>query len=160
MCFSTAVPELENGIADFDKKSLIMHPSQSPASLRQRPEQRSTSRSLSRSTASNSTPASLSVTRLEDVPVSPANKKLGKALRVCVLSDVRAGCWWPSSHCLFCSVSDRHSAEAYRTLILMQANMLLIIWPVTCTLLLLFPMHSRNLDSSLDVVPGAANPYV
>ncbi|XP_049674811.1 spermatogenesis-associated serine-rich protein 2 isoform X1 [Accipiter gentilis] len=92
----TAVPELENGIADFDKKSLIMHPSQSPASLRQRPEQRSTSRSLSRSTASNSTPASLSVTRLEDVPVSPANKKLGsnieksvKDLQRCTVSLAR-----------------------------------------------------------------------
>ncbi|XP_069662477.1 spermatogenesis-associated serine-rich protein 2 isoform X2 [Haliaeetus albicilla] len=90
------VPELENGIADFDAKSLIMHPSQSPASLRQRPEQRSTSRSLSRSTASNSTPASLSVTRLEDVPVSPANKKLGsnieksvKDLQRCTVSLAR-----------------------------------------------------------------------
>uniref|UniRef100_A0A8C0ARG1 Spermatogenesis associated serine rich 2 n=1 Tax=Buteo japonicus TaxID=224669 RepID=A0A8C0ARG1_9AVES len=90
------VPELENGISDFDTKSLIMHPSQSPASLRQRPEQRSTSRSLSRSTASNSTPASLSVTRLEDVAVSPANKKLGsnieksvKDLQRCTVSLAR-----------------------------------------------------------------------
>ncbi|KAM6112285.1 spermatogenesis-associated serine-rich protein 2 [Phoenicopterus ruber ruber] len=90
------VPELENGIADFDTKSLIMHPSQSPSSLRQRPEQRSASRSLSRSTASNSTPASLSVTRLEDVPVSPANKKLGsnieksvKDLQRCTVSLAR-----------------------------------------------------------------------
>ncbi|XP_075581150.1 spermatogenesis-associated serine-rich protein 2 [Pelecanus crispus] len=92
----TAVPELENGIADFDTKSLIMHPSQSPSSLRQRPEQRSASRSLSRSAASNSTPASLSVTRLEDVPVSPANKKLGsnieksvKDLQRCTVSLAR-----------------------------------------------------------------------
>ncbi|KAK4807261.1 hypothetical protein QYF61_006322 [Mycteria americana] len=92
----TAVPELENGIADFDTKSLIMHPSQSPSSLRQRPEQRSASRSLSRSTASNSTPASLSVTRLEDVSVSPANKKLGsnieksvKDLQRCTVSLAR-----------------------------------------------------------------------
>ncbi|XP_050770109.1 spermatogenesis-associated serine-rich protein 2 isoform X2 [Gymnogyps californianus] len=90
------VPELENGIAGFDTKSLIMHPSQSPSSLRQRPEQRSASRSLSRSTASNSTPASLSVTRLEDVPVSPANKKLGsnieksvKDLQRCTVSLAR-----------------------------------------------------------------------
>ncbi|NWY49495.1 SPAS2 protein, partial [Chionis minor] len=92
----TAVPELENGIADFDTQSLIMHPSQSPPSLRQRPEQRSISRSLSRSTASNSTPASLSVTRLEDVSVSPANKKLGsnieksvKDLQRCTVSLAR-----------------------------------------------------------------------
>ncbi|XP_037226634.1 spermatogenesis-associated serine-rich protein 2 isoform X2 [Falco rusticolus] len=90
------VPELENGIADFDTKSLIMHPSQSPSSLRQRPEQRSASRSLSRSTASNSTPASLSVTRLEDVPVSPVSKKLGsnieksvKDLQRCTVSLAR-----------------------------------------------------------------------
>ncbi|XP_075593735.1 spermatogenesis-associated serine-rich protein 2 isoform X2 [Balearica regulorum gibbericeps] len=90
------VPELENGIADFDTKSLILHPSQSPSSLRQRPEQRSASRSLSRSTANNSTPASLSVTRLEDVPVSPANKKLGsnieksvKDLQRCTVSLAR-----------------------------------------------------------------------
>ncbi|KFV49666.1 Spermatogenesis-associated serine-rich protein 2, partial [Gavia stellata] len=92
----TAAPELENGIADFDTKSLIMHHSQSPSSLRQRPEQRSASRSLSRSTASNLTPASLSVTRLEDVPVSPANKKLGsnidksvKDLQRCTVSLAR-----------------------------------------------------------------------
>ncbi|XP_013808343.2 spermatogenesis-associated serine-rich protein 2 isoform X2 [Apteryx mantelli] len=90
------VPELENGIADFDTKSLIMHPSQSPSSLRQRPEQRSTSRSLSRAAASNSTPTSLSVTRLEDIPVSPANKKLGsnieksvKDLQRCTVSLAR-----------------------------------------------------------------------
>ncbi|XP_042652385.1 spermatogenesis-associated serine-rich protein 2 isoform X2 [Tyto alba] len=90
------VPELENGIADFDTKSLIMHPSQSPSSLRQRPEQRSASRSLSRSTASNLIPASLSLTRLEDVPVSPANKKLGsnieksvKDLQRCTVSLAR-----------------------------------------------------------------------
>lgn len=80
VCFSTAVPELENGIAGFDTKSLTMHPSQSPSSLRQRPEQRSASRSLSRSTASTSAPACPPGARLDDVPVSPANKKLGKAL--------------------------------------------------------------------------------
>ncbi|XP_040474540.1 spermatogenesis-associated serine-rich protein 2 isoform X7 [Falco naumanni] len=69
---------------------------QSPSSLRQRPEQRSASRSLSRSTASNSTPASLSVTRLEDVPLSPASKKLGsnieksvKDLQRCTVSLAR-----------------------------------------------------------------------
>ncbi|XP_064330675.1 spermatogenesis-associated serine-rich protein 2 isoform X2 [Phalacrocorax carbo] len=90
------VPELANGIADFDTKSLIMHPSQSPSSLRQRPEQRSASRSLSRTAASSSIPASLSVTRLEDVPVSPANKKLGsnieksvKDLQRCTVSLAR-----------------------------------------------------------------------
>lgn len=160
MCFSTAVPELENGIADFDTKSLILHPSQSPSSLRQRPEQRSASRSLSRSTASHSTPASLSVTRLEDVPVSPANKKLGKALRVCALSHVRAGCCRPNFHRPFCGIAGRRGGEALWTLILMRANVLLIIRPVTCTLLVLFPARSRDPDSSLDVVPGAANPYV
>uniref|UniRef100_A0A6G1RG16 Spermatogenesis associated serine rich 2 n=1 Tax=Hypotaenidia okinawae TaxID=2861861 RepID=A0A6G1RG16_9GRUI len=92
----TAVPELANGIADFDTKSLILHPSQSPSSLRQRPEQRSTSRSLSRSAASNTTPASLPGTRLEDVPLSPANKKLGsnieksvKDLQRCTVSLAR-----------------------------------------------------------------------
>ncbi|NWX93726.1 SPAS2 protein, partial [Nothoprocta ornata] len=92
----TAVPELENGIADFDPKSLIMHPSQSPSSRRQRPEQRSTSRSMARAAASGSTPASLAVTRLEDVPVSPANKKLGsnieksvKDLQRCTVSLAR-----------------------------------------------------------------------
>ncbi|XP_068777435.1 spermatogenesis-associated serine-rich protein 2 isoform X2 [Struthio camelus] len=90
------VPELENGIADFDTKSLTVHPSQSPSSLRQRPEQRSTSRSLSRAAASNSTPALLSLPRLEDVPVSPANKKLGsnieksvKDLQRCTVSLAR-----------------------------------------------------------------------
>ncbi|XP_074421149.1 spermatogenesis-associated serine-rich protein 2 isoform X1 [Larus michahellis] len=92
----TAVPELANGIADFDTKSLILHPSQSPSSLRQRPEQRSASRSLSRSTAGNAAPASLSAPRLEDVPVSPANKKLGsnieksvKDLQRCTVSLAR-----------------------------------------------------------------------
>ncbi|KFW02377.1 Spermatogenesis-associated serine-rich protein 2, partial [Eurypyga helias] len=65
-----------------------------PSSLRKRPEQRSASRSLSRSTATH--PASLSVTRLEDVPVSPANKKLGsnidksvKDLQRCTVSLAR-----------------------------------------------------------------------
>ncbi|NXC21200.1 SPAS2 protein, partial [Corythaeola cristata] len=92
----TAVPELENGIAGFDTKSLILHPSQSPSSLRQRPEQRSATRSLSRSTANNSAPAPLPGTRLEDIPVSPANKKLGsnieksvKDLQRCTVSLAR-----------------------------------------------------------------------
>ncbi|KAM6106319.1 spermatogenesis-associated serine-rich protein 2 [Pterocles gutturalis] len=92
----TAVPELANGIAGFDTKSLTMHPSQSPSSLRQRPEQRSASRSLSRSTATNPPPASLAAARLEDVPVSPANKKLGsnieksvKDLQRCTVSLAR-----------------------------------------------------------------------
>ncbi|KFQ51016.1 Spermatogenesis-associated serine-rich protein 2, partial [Nestor notabilis] len=91
-----AVPELENGIADFDTQSLTLHPSQSPSSLRQRPEHRSTGRSLSRSALSHSTPASLSATRLEDVPVSPANRKLGsnieksvKDLQRCTVSLAR-----------------------------------------------------------------------
>ncbi|NXN53336.1 SPAS2 protein, partial [Rynchops niger] len=90
------VPELANGIADFDTKSLILHPSQSPSSLRQRPEQRSASRSLSRSTAGNAAPASLPAPRLDDVPVSPANKKLGsnieksvKDLQRCTVSLAR-----------------------------------------------------------------------
>uniref|UniRef100_A0A8C3BMC0 Spermatogenesis associated serine rich 2 n=1 Tax=Cairina moschata TaxID=8855 RepID=A0A8C3BMC0_CAIMO len=92
----TAVPELENGIAGFDTKSLTMHPSQSPSSLRQRPEQRSACRSLSRSTASTSAPACLPGARLDDVPVSPANKKLGsnieksvKDLQRCTVSLAR-----------------------------------------------------------------------
>ncbi|XP_069735511.1 spermatogenesis-associated serine-rich protein 2 isoform X1 [Phaenicophaeus curvirostris] len=92
----TAVPDLGNGIAGFDTKSLTMHPSQSPSSLRQRPELRSASRSLSRSAASNTTPASLSVARLEDVPVSPTNKKQGsnieksvKDLQRCTVSLAR-----------------------------------------------------------------------
>ncbi|XP_030366246.1 spermatogenesis-associated serine-rich protein 2 [Strigops habroptila] len=91
-----AVPELENGIADFDTQSLTLHPSQSPSSLRQRPEPRSTGRSLSRSALSHSTPASLSATRLEDVPVSPASRKLGsnieksvKDLQRCTVSLAR-----------------------------------------------------------------------
>ncbi|NWJ09017.1 SPAS2 protein, partial [Crypturellus undulatus] len=91
-----AVPELENGIADFDTKSLIMHRSQSPSSRRQRSEQSSASRSLARAAASGSTPASLAVTRLEDVPGSPANKKLGsnieksvKDLQRCTVSLAR-----------------------------------------------------------------------
>ncbi|XP_040395448.1 spermatogenesis-associated serine-rich protein 2 isoform X2 [Cygnus olor] len=90
------VPELENGIAGFDTKSLTMHPSQSPSSLRQRPEQRSASRSLSRSTAGNSAPACLPGARLDDVPISPANKKLGsnieksvKDLQRCTVSLAR-----------------------------------------------------------------------
>ncbi|NXK16333.1 SPAS2 protein, partial [Arenaria interpres] len=96
VCFSTAVPELANGIADFDTKSLILHPSQSPSSPRQRPEQRSASRSLSRSAAPGSLPPSLPAPRLEDLPVSPANKKLGsnieksvKDLQRCTVSLAR-----------------------------------------------------------------------
>ncbi|XP_033927541.1 spermatogenesis-associated serine-rich protein 2 [Melopsittacus undulatus] len=91
-----AVPDLANGIADFDTQSLTLHPSQSPASLRQRPEHRSTGRSLSRSALSHSTSASLSATRLEDVPLSPANRKLGsnieksvKDLQRCTVSLAR-----------------------------------------------------------------------
>ncbi|NXF69577.1 SPAS2 protein, partial [Ciccaba nigrolineata] len=90
------VPQLPNGIADLDTKSLTVRPSPSPSSLRPRPEQRSASRSLSRSTTSHSTPASLSVARLEDVPVSPATKKLGsnieksvKDLQRCTVSLAR-----------------------------------------------------------------------
>ncbi|NWR63891.1 SPAS2 protein, partial [Bucorvus abyssinicus] len=96
VCFSTAVPELANGIADFDTQSLTLHPSQSPPSLRQRPEQRSTSRSQSRSAVSGSTPASLPAARLNDLPISPANKKLGsnieksvKDLQRCTVSLAR-----------------------------------------------------------------------
>ncbi|NXJ72381.1 SPAS2 protein, partial [Rostratula benghalensis] len=88
-----SVPELANGIADFDTKSLILHPSQSPSSPRQRTEQRST-RSLSRSAAPGSVP--LPAPRLEDLPVSPANKKLGsnieksvKDLQRCTVSLAR-----------------------------------------------------------------------
>uniref|UniRef100_A0A8C6IX60 Uncharacterized protein n=1 Tax=Melopsittacus undulatus TaxID=13146 RepID=A0A8C6IX60_MELUD len=91
-----SVPDLANGIADFDTQSLTLHPSQSPASLRQRPEHRSTGRSLSRSALSHSTSASLSATRLEDVPLSPANRKLGsnieksvKDLQRCTVSLAR-----------------------------------------------------------------------
>ncbi|NWW55255.1 SPAS2 protein, partial [Pedionomus torquatus] len=91
-----AVPELANGIADFDTQSLILHPSQSPSSPGQRPEQRSTSRSLSRSAAPGSVPPPLPVPRLEDLPVSPANKKLGsnieksvKDLQRCTVSLAR-----------------------------------------------------------------------
>lgn len=142
VCFSTAVPELENGIAGFDTKSLTMHPSQSPSSLRQRPEQRSASRSLSRSTASTSAPACPPGARLDDVPVSPANKKLGKALGgaapVPVPRQVAAG----QILTTFSAVSLADSGEACWTLILMQANVLRIIWPPTRTLLLFSPMHS------------------
>ncbi|NXJ86495.1 SPAS2 protein, partial [Trogon melanurus] len=92
----TALPDLANGIAGFDTKSLTMHPSQSPPSLGQRPEQRSAGRSLSRAAASGPAPASLSVSRLDDVPASPANKKLGsnieksvKDLQRCTVSLAR-----------------------------------------------------------------------
>ncbi|NXC43003.1 SPAS2 protein, partial [Penelope pileata] len=90
------VPELENGIAGLDTKSLTVHPSQSPSSLRQRPEQRSTSRSGSRPTASGAAATSLPSARLDDVPLSPANKKLGsnieksvKDLQRCTVSLAR-----------------------------------------------------------------------
>ncbi|KFU87760.1 Spermatogenesis-associated serine-rich protein 2, partial [Chaetura pelagica] len=90
------VPDLGNGIAGFDTQSLTLHPSQSSQSLRQRPDSRSTTRSLSRPAASASIPASLSVSRLEDVPVSPATKKLGsnieksvKDLQRCTVSLAR-----------------------------------------------------------------------
>lgn len=86
------VPQLENGIADLDTKSLTVHPAQSPSSLRQRPDQHSASRSGSRPTASTSLPA----VRLENVPFSPANKKLGsnieksvKDLQRCTVSLAR-----------------------------------------------------------------------
>ncbi|NWQ84351.1 SPAS2 protein, partial [Columbina picui] len=62
----TAVPDLANGIADSDPKSLTIHPSQSPSSLRQ---QRNPPRPPSRPAPAPSP--------LEDAPVSPANKKLG-----------------------------------------------------------------------------------
>uniref|UniRef100_A0A8C3KLI1 Spermatogenesis associated serine rich 2 n=1 Tax=Calidris pygmaea TaxID=425635 RepID=A0A8C3KLI1_9CHAR len=62
----------------------------------QRPEQRSASRSLSRSAAPGSLPPSLPAPRLEDLPVSPANKKLGsnieksvKDLQRCTVSLAR-----------------------------------------------------------------------
>ncbi|KGL74874.1 Spermatogenesis-associated serine-rich protein 2, partial [Tinamus guttatus] len=90
------VPELENGIADSDTKPLVVQRSQSPSSRRQRPEQSGTSRSQARAAASGSAPASLAVTRLEDVPGSPANKKLGsnieksvKDLQRCTVSLAR-----------------------------------------------------------------------
>ncbi|NXI58673.1 SPAS2 protein, partial [Chloroceryle aenea] len=77
----TALPDLANGIAEFDPKSLTLHPSQSPSSLlRQRPAHRSSARSLSRSAASASAPSSLPPTRLEDLPLSPASKKLGSSI--------------------------------------------------------------------------------
>ncbi|NXW57775.1 SPAS2 protein, partial [Eurystomus gularis] len=90
------VPDLANGIAESDTKSLTLHPSQSPSSLRQRPGQRSATRSLSRPAASASTPASLPVARLDDAPVPSANKKLGsnieksvKDLQRCTVSLAR-----------------------------------------------------------------------
>ncbi|XP_008945644.1 PREDICTED: spermatogenesis-associated serine-rich protein 2, partial [Merops nubicus] len=90
------VPDLENGLAESDTKSLTLHPSQSPAPPRQRPGQRSSTRSLSRPAASASTPSSLSVSLLEDVPLSPTNKKLGsnieksvKDLQRCTVSLAR-----------------------------------------------------------------------
>uniref|UniRef100_A0A8C3LYC5 Spermatogenesis associated serine rich 2 n=1 Tax=Chrysolophus pictus TaxID=9089 RepID=A0A8C3LYC5_CHRPC len=86
------VPQLENGIADLDTKSLTVHPAQSPSSLRQRPDQHSASRSGSRPTAPTSPPA----VRLDNVPFSPANKKLGsnieksvKDLQRCTVSLAR-----------------------------------------------------------------------
>ncbi|KAM9368174.1 LOW QUALITY PROTEIN: spermatogenesis-associated serine-rich protein 2 [Phaethornis superciliosus] len=92
----TAVPELENGIADFDTKTLILHPSQSPSSLRQQPEHRNTTSSLSRPAAGASAPSSLSAQRLEDLPVTPTSRKLGsnieksvKDLQRCTVSLAR-----------------------------------------------------------------------
>ncbi|NXG61341.1 SPAS2 protein, partial [Hemiprocne comata] len=91
-----AVPDLGNGIAGFDTQSLTLHPSQSSQSPRQQPDPRSTTRSLSRPAASGSNPASLSISRLEDVPVTPATKKLGsnieksvKDLQRCTVSLAR-----------------------------------------------------------------------
>ncbi|XP_071585555.1 spermatogenesis-associated serine-rich protein 2 isoform X2 [Heliangelus exortis] len=90
------VPELENGITDFDPKSLILHPSQSSSSLRQQPEHRNTPSSLSRPGAAASSPSSLSVQRLEDLPVTPTSRKLGsnieksvKDLQRCTVSLAR-----------------------------------------------------------------------
>ncbi|NXI46145.1 SPAS2 protein, partial [Galbula dea] len=77
------VPDLENGIAGFDTKSLTLHPSQSSATLRQqRGEQRSsTPRALPRPTGASAAAASGALTRLEDLPLSPAgNKKLGSSI--------------------------------------------------------------------------------
>nr|XP_032641454.1 spermatogenesis-associated serine-rich protein 2 isoform X3 [Chelonoidis abingdonii] len=92
----TAVSELDSGIVDFEPKSPIMHSSQNPPSVRPQPEQRNASKSLSRSTASNQTSASLSPAMLEDVPVSSSNKKLGsnieksvKDLQRCTVSLAR-----------------------------------------------------------------------
>ncbi|XP_032641453.1 spermatogenesis-associated serine-rich protein 2 isoform X2 [Chelonoidis abingdonii] len=90
------VSELDSGIVDFEPKSPIMHSSQNPPSVRPQPEQRNASKSLSRSTASNQTSASLSPAMLEDVPVSSSNKKLGsnieksvKDLQRCTVSLAR-----------------------------------------------------------------------
>ncbi|XP_071656080.1 spermatogenesis-associated serine-rich protein 2 isoform X2 [Patagioenas fasciata] len=68
----TAVPDLANGIADSDPKSLTIHPSQSPSSLRQ---QRNPPRPPSRPATAPPPGA-----RLEDAPVSPANRKLGSSI--------------------------------------------------------------------------------
>ncbi|XP_064899447.1 spermatogenesis-associated serine-rich protein 2 isoform X2 [Columba livia] len=67
-----AVPDLANGIADSDPKSLTIHPSQSPSSLRQ---QRNPPRPPSRPATAPPPGA-----RLEDAPVSPANRKLGSSI--------------------------------------------------------------------------------
>ncbi|NXS64167.1 SPAS2 protein, partial [Brachypteracias leptosomus] len=73
LCFSPAVPGLENGVAEADTRSLTLHPSQSLSSLRPRP--RGGARSLPRPGAS--APAPLPIPRLDEAPVSPSNKKLG-----------------------------------------------------------------------------------
>ncbi|XP_019361583.1 PREDICTED: spermatogenesis-associated serine-rich protein 2 isoform X1 [Gavialis gangeticus] len=92
----TAASELQNGLADLETKSSVMHSPQNPGSLRSQPEQRNTSKSLSRSTTSNQSSASLSVVVLEEVPASPANRKLGsnieksvKDLQRCTVSLAR-----------------------------------------------------------------------
>uniref|UniRef100_A0A8C8SNI5 Spermatogenesis associated serine rich 2 n=1 Tax=Pelusios castaneus TaxID=367368 RepID=A0A8C8SNI5_9SAUR len=92
----TAVSELNNGVVDFEPKSPVMHSSQNPPPVRQQPEQRNASKSLSRSTASYQPSASLSLAMLEDVPVSSSNKKLGsnidksvKDLQRCTVSLAR-----------------------------------------------------------------------
>ncbi|XP_074836401.1 spermatogenesis-associated serine-rich protein 2 [Carettochelys insculpta] len=92
----TAMSELDSGIVDFEPKSPVTHSSQNPPSVRLQPEQRNASKSLSRSTASHQTSASLSPAMLEDVPVSSSNKKLGsnieksvKDLQRCTVSLAR-----------------------------------------------------------------------
>ncbi|NXG76032.1 SPAS2 protein, partial [Baryphthengus martii] len=73
-----SAPALANGLPEPDARWLTPHPSQSPSSLlRQRPAPRNTARAPSRSAAGASAPSSLPVVRLEDLPLSPTNKKLG-----------------------------------------------------------------------------------
>ncbi|NXW88485.1 SPAS2 protein, partial [Alopecoenas beccarii] len=68
----TALPDLANGIADSDPKSLTIHPSQSPPSLRQ---QRNPPRPPARPATAPPPGA-----RLDDGPASPANKKWGSSI--------------------------------------------------------------------------------